>query len=164
MRWYDSDAGIWKDAEGAAYWWQSANMLTAFNDLALRDESAKNAYNWIWETTYNNAPASNPSPALRRRADGTWEKVYTKPSAEETERRRKMKRDDNGFINDFYDDEAWWALAWVGAVDNTGRSEYLDQAISIWYDMNAAWNKPSCGGLPWNKSEGSGPLAIQNGG
>lgn len=73
------------------------------------------------------------------------------------------RQESGGFINHFYDDEAWWALAWIGALDNTGRKEYLDEAIAIWYDMTEAWGRPTCGGIPWNKDEDAPALAIQNG-
>jgi predicted alpha-1,6-mannanase (GH76 family) len=134
MRWFDSNTGLWRN-----YWWQGASILTSFNDFAYLDENVKNVYGATWEHVYNNAPANRP---------------YKLKSS-------KAKRE-SGFLNDFYDDEGWWALALIGALDNTGRREYLDEAIAIWYDMNAGFNKPSCGGLPWKKDEGSGPLAIPN--
>ena len=36
-----------------------------------------------------------------------------------------------GFLNNFYDDEGWWALAWVGAYDVTHERGYLVMAESI---------------------------------
>src|SRR5277367_6758453 len=35
-----------------------------------------------------------------------------------------------GFLDDFYDDEGWWALAWIQAYDATNKTEYLDKAKS----------------------------------
>lgn len=163
MRWYNADSGVWTNTDGSLYWWQSANMLSAFNDLAMLDGGPKDHYSSVWESTFNNAPASNPSPSVKKRFDGKLEKFYTERTAEEIQGRKMMKRADVGFTNDFYDDEGWWALAWLGARDASGDIKYLNEAIDIWYDMNAGWNTGPCGGLPWNKYEGTAPVAIANG-
>lgn len=39
------------------------------------------------------------------------------------------------FANDFYDDEGWWALAWLRVYDVTQNSTYLDTAKDIFADM-----------------------------
>ncbi|CAM1502373.1 Fc.00g043570.m01.CDS01 [Cosmosporella sp. VM-42] len=116
--------------------------MAAFNDLALHDDEVKSIYSPVWAPTYNNAPANNPGPSKRKRTDGAY-----------VPRR---------FANHFYDDEGWSALAWIVVLDNTGVGEYPDEAIEIWDVMNAAWNKPACGGLLLNKDENSGHLAISN--
>lgn len=162
MRWFDHGVGLWRTVDNGLYWWQSANMLTAFNDLAIQDATVKKNYYSVWEDCYRNAPHHNPNPKKRRRDDGSYETVYEFPSHEEVVR-RKMKRQEVGFVNHFYDDEGWWALAWIGALDNTGERKYLNEAISIWHDMHAAWGRHKCGAIPWNKDSGSGPLSIPNG-
>lgn len=65
----------------------------------------------------------------------------------------------SGFLNDYYDDEGWWALAWIAAYDVTGNIEYLSQAESIFSDMYAVFGKTNCstnsggtGGIWWDKS------------
>ena len=55
-----------------------------------------------------------------------------------------------GFINDYYDDEGWWALAWIQVYNLTGDSRYLDAAVYIFDDMVGGWGTP-CSGLWWNK-------------
>ena len=55
-----------------------------------------------------------------------------------------------GFIDDYYDDEGWWALAWIQVYKITGDSRYLDAAVHIFNDMVGGWGTP-CGGLWWNK-------------
>jgi len=52
-----------------------------------------------------------------------------------------------GFINQYYDDELWWCLAWIQVYDVTGNSTYLDMASSIFENAKNAWGQPSCGGL-----------------
>ena len=56
------------------------------------------------------------------------------------------------FINDYYDDEGWWALAWIQAYDLTGETKYLDAAVVIFDDMAAGWGQSPCGGLWWSKA------------
>jgi hypothetical protein len=52
-----------------------------------------------------------------------------------------------GFINQYYDDELWWCLAWIKVFDVTGTQMYLDMASSIFEDAKKAWGTPTCGGL-----------------
>ncbi|KAG8526390.1 uncharacterized protein KY384_000384 [Bacidia gigantensis] len=55
-----------------------------------------------------------------------------------------------GFLNDFYDDEGWWALAFLRIYDVTNEDEYLEIAMAIFEDMTTGWGGP-CGGVWWNK-------------
>lgn len=60
------------------------------------------------------------------------------------------------FINDAgYDDEGWWALAWIRAYDLTGNSRYLSMAKTIFSDMATnGWDTTTCGGgMWWNKAK-----------
>lgn len=57
-----------------------------------------------------------------------------------------------GFLNHFYDDEGWWALAWIDAYDVTNDRQYLSIAQSIFEDMAGGWDTTACGGgIWWNK-------------
>lgn len=58
-----------------------------------------------------------------------------------------------GFLNDFYDDEGWWALAWVDAYDVTGDKAYLAMAESIFADMAASWDDTCSGGIWWSREK-----------
>jgi predicted alpha-1,6-mannanase (GH76 family) len=59
------------------------------------------------------------------------------------------------FINNYDDDEGWWALAWIDAYDLTGNASYLTMAQTIFANIAAEWDTSTCGGgVWWNKSGG----------
>ncbi len=58
-----------------------------------------------------------------------------------------------GFLNKFYDDEGWWALAWIDAYDLTQNKDYLAMAQSIFADMAASWDDTCGGGIWWSKDK-----------
>ena len=68
---------------------------------------------------------------------------------------------DGSYINDYYDDEGWWALGWIAAYDLTGNQDYLDTAVTIFDDMTTGWSTPCKGGIWWDKSK-SYIAAISN--
>src|SRR5260370_10642111 len=41
----------------------------------------------------------------------------------------------SGFLNYYYDDEGWWALAWMDAYDWTQNPDYLNMSGSLFDDM-----------------------------
>ncbi len=56
-----------------------------------------------------------------------------------------------GFLNRFYDDEGWWALAWIEVYDLTLRKQYLSMAESIFANMAEGWDDTCSGGIWWSK-------------
>ena len=58
-----------------------------------------------------------------------------------------------GFLNKYYDDEGWWALAWIDAYDLTRNKDYLSTAESIFADMAASWDGTCGGGIWWSKDK-----------
>jgi len=59
------------------------------------------------------------------------------------------------FLNNYDDDEGWWALAWVDAYDLTGQQKYLTMAETIFADIAGEWDTNTCGGgVWWNKKTG----------
>ena len=52
-----------------------------------------------------------------------------------------------GFLNEYYDDELWWAIAWITVYDVTKDAKYLDTASVIFENAKVAWGTSPCGGL-----------------
>jgi predicted alpha-1,6-mannanase (GH76 family) len=56
-----------------------------------------------------------------------------------------------GFLNDYYDDEGWWALAWIDVYDLTRQEQYLAMSAAIFEDMASGWDETCGGGIWWSK-------------
>ena len=56
-------------------------------------------------------------------------------------------------INTYYDDEGWWALAWIKAYDLTHTADYLMIAKTLFKDMATGWDSTCGGGLWWSKEK-----------
>jgi predicted alpha-1,6-mannanase (GH76 family) len=59
----------------------------------------------------------------------------------------------SNYLNSFYDDEGWWALAWIDAYDLTQNQQYLAMAQTIFADMTGGWDSTCNGGIWWSKSK-----------
>ncbi len=61
-----------------------------------------------------------------------------------------------GWSRDYYDDENWMTLALMRAYDRNHSAKYLDQAKSLFADIEAGWDTTCCGANPggiwWNKT------------
>ncbi len=66
------------------------------------------------------------------------------------------------FIDDFYDDEGWWALALLRAYDRVADPEFLRAAKTIFDDILAGWDEDVCGGGIWWSKKRNEKNAIEN--
>jgi predicted alpha-1,6-mannanase (GH76 family) len=66
------------------------------------------------------------------------------------------------FLNDYYDDEGWWALGWAGAYEVTHEARFLEMAETIFANMTGGWDDATCGGGIWWKKPGQYKNAIAN--
>ncbi|MHA4809645.1 glycoside hydrolase family 76 protein [Flavitalea flava] len=57
------------------------------------------------------------------------------------------------FLNHFYDDMEWNALAMLRAFDLTNDQKFKGAAADLWTDIKGGWNTVQDGGISWNKSE-----------
>jgi uncharacterized protein YyaL (SSP411 family) len=116
--WYNESTGIWNTCG----WWNGANCMTVLADLALVDdsESVNNTAKEVFANTFTVGPNSNPYPD---RSNGSYYETAVKRSASSV--------DASLWLDGSYDDDAWWALAWIAAYDVTGKQDYLDVAIGI---------------------------------
>ncbi|HEX9509566.1 MAG TPA: glycoside hydrolase family 76 protein [Puia sp.] len=59
----------------------------------------------------------------------------------------------NSFLNQFYDDMEWNALAMLRAYDLTSDPKWKGAVTGLWTDIKGGWNTVQDGGIAWNKSE-----------
>ncbi len=124
QHWYDPETGLWETTS----WWNGANALTAlirYGQLTDNDSLVQVVENTFLKTKQFRVPATEKKDA------------WTCTS----------------YINDYYDDEGWWALAWLDAWEWTGNQEYLEMARYIFEDITLGWDE-TCGGcIYWKKGQ-----------
>jgi len=63
----------------------------------------------------------------------------------------------------FYDDDGWWAIAWIKAYDLSHQQKYLDMAKTIFTRMSGGWDTKCGGGIYWASAKaGSDGLKNKN--
>ncbi len=109
--------------------------------------------NW-WNAANSITVLANASRALKTRRylaaiDNTFQNAST---AEHTA----------NFLNDYDDDQGWWALAWIDAYDLTANPKYLAMAATIFTDISFEWDTKTCGGGVWWSKKTGYKNAIAN--
>ncbi len=110
-------------------WWNAANAITVLVDYSRATGSRQ--YLPVLANTFEHAQVIIP----KTEQVGDLEKMTGAP----------------GFLNTYYDDEGWWALAWIDAYDLTGEARYLTMGRSIFADMAGGWDTTCGGGIWWSK-------------
>lgn len=81
---------------------------------------------------------SLPSFAAESKDTATQAALVTAPNPED-------------WLDGFYDDDLWWALAWIGAYDVTQNIQYLQLAEGIFGRVTKAWpTRCGNGGIFWS--------------
>ncbi|WP_205012978.1 glycoside hydrolase family 76 protein [Hymenobacter nivis] len=62
-------------------------------------------------------------------------------------------KNNNTYLNDYYDDMEWLALASLRAYDLTREAEYKATAALLWADIKLGWNEQQGGGIAWRKNQ-----------
>lgn len=153
QEWYNTTSGLW-DTTG---WWNSANVVTMLADLVAIDASVERLTKTVFPNTFAQAQKYNLQQLKIRTP--TYIETFDKdeiPNGHE----KPPVINPKGFVNDYYDDEGWWALAWIRVYDHTHEPQYLIMAEDIFRDLLTGWNA-ICGGLWWNKPH-NGNNAIEN--
>ena len=67
-------------------------------------------------------------------------------------------------MNNYYDDEGWWANSWIRAYDLTGNTNFLNMAKTIFTDLLTGWDNSAtnCGGGIWWSKDRNYKNAIAN--
>ncbi|KAI0392049.1 glycoside hydrolase family 76 protein [Xylariaceae sp. FL0594] len=145
--WYNQGTGLW-DTTG---WWNSANCLTVLADYAVLNPDSANALNIpsIIQNTYLNAQKTTFRTMKLIDSTGLPVSTYVKVSGDQALSTRGFAN----FLNDYYDDEGWWALALIRTHDvnqfNLGVPKFLSAATTIFEDMKKG--QSPCGGIYWSK-------------
>lgn len=145
--WYNDGTGLW-DTTG---WWNSANCLTVLADFSvLRPAVAASlGIPQAIQNTYEQAQKTTVQATKVLSAAGLPFSTYTRVEKRDLEGRDLEARGFDNFLNDFYDDEGWWALALIRAYDigvvGLGDQQYLTEAEGIFEDMHKG--NSSCGGI-----------------
>ncbi|KAG6000455.1 hypothetical protein E4U43_001596 [Claviceps pusilla] len=148
--WYNVRAGVWDDA-----WWNSGNALTTLADFALLRLAEANKLNigGYMRNTFIKAQNTNVQTFKTRARNGMVTSTYCLEYNNSCMAKREFLgtlgyRD---FINDYYDDEGWWALGLIRSFDVSRDRKYLNAAIRIFNDMQTGRGTPCGGGIYWNK-------------
>jgi hypothetical protein len=148
---YDGADGLWKTTG----WWNSGNCLTVLGDFLHLGVDGTDDLNLeqVFSNTFTQAQQKSQTAAktpVKGSSRGLFESRYT-PSPALGGGSGLASRGASGFINNYYDDEGWWALAWIRAFDVTANMEYLEMAKSIFADMQGGVNGTCGGGIWWSK-------------
>src|SRR5262245_1857675 len=120
-----------------AGWTQTAppDPKRAAEYLAASKAGIKTLQDWysedtgLWKTT-NWWNAANAVTVI-----DAYSKLSDQPDLRSVLANTFERNSSKNFLNDYYDDEGWWALGWAGAYEVTHDTRYLEMAEVIFADM-----------------------------
>src|SRR5699024_2850373 len=68
----------------------------------------------------------------------------------------------NTFLNHFYDDMEWNALAMLRAYSITGAEKFKSSVEDVWADIKTGWTDVAGGGIMWSKGTPNSKNACSN--
>ncbi len=66
------------------------------------------------------------------------------------------------FINEFYDDMEWNALAMLRTFNSVGDERFKHAVLDLWADIKGGWNNQAEGGIAWKKDQPYSKNAVSN--
>lgn len=142
QEWYEWSNGTWSTTG----WWNSANCLQVLVDWASlsRRDADSIGISDIIANTFNNAQTQSVTARKTISGRGHITSTYHFDA-------HLAKRGYKEFLNDYYDDEGWWALALIRSWDVTKEQAYLEMAERIFKDMHNGTDNVCGGGIWWSK-------------
>jgi predicted alpha-1,6-mannanase (GH76 family) len=119
--------------------------------MAEAASAAAGLQRWYEGTTYRSAQWWQSANALETTIDymqATGSRAYLS----NLDRTYRAYHQGDRFLDSYYDDDGWWALAWIKAYDLTGDQRYLGQARAIFEAMTDGWDSTCGGGMWWSTS------------
>ncbi|KAK5115012.1 hypothetical protein LTR85_010050 [Meristemomyces frigidus] len=128
---------------------QADYISNAVNAVGTLNDKWFSQTNGQWDSLWWNsanavttiAGLAQVNPDYMGTATGIFENVFSAAQAS----------NGGSWLNEFYDDEGWWAMAWIKVYDLTNNSTYLSAAQTIFEDLKAGTGA-TCGGQWWNKT------------
>ncbi|PRY35940.1 putative alpha-1,6-mannanase (GH76 family) [Spirosoma oryzae] len=63
------------------------------------------------------------------------------------------RKNGNTFLNEYYDDMLWNALAMLRVYEATHDKKWLTATLTLWEDIKTGWNETMGGGIAWRKGQ-----------
>lgn len=140
--WYNGQTGLYNSTG----WWNSANAITVLADMTSVDPNVLDrTTSSIFKNTFNQAQQNNLGVS---KYNATHECDGIEHDCPDQDPQVFSSK---GWLNGYYDDEAWWALAWITVWDFTKDDAYLEASTDIFNDMVSTGLNATCGGIWWDK-------------